>query len=368
MIKKTTTEQRKKEYEKQIAELFIEGIKNNTAPWMKPWKPGKDLRDFNMVTMQKTEEDNTYYQGMNSLITELTRTIKLKSEDPRWITFLELQKYNEKIKDPKEKIYIKKDEEGTMIRYFSTAYFDKNGKRLDSSSPDFDNSKVETVKKIYKPSFIFNACQLGKYTYDENGKIMKDENNKFIYRPALEPFKSEIINDNVKSVKNADKFIEDIGVSIIHDKGDRCYYSPLEDKIHMVDKNQFNSTSDYYDTLFHEIIHWTGNSKRLDREEAKNYGKSDEAHSKEELIAEIGGFMLCRDLEIEFTPSQNNIAYVQSWIQDLQDKPENIFETCQKAKTATNYLKDLSENKTINNEIEITKLENYDKKRRQGRT
>ncbi len=54
-------------------------------------------------------------------------------------------------------------------------------------------------------------------------------------------------------------------VPIIHEKGDRAYYSPARDEVHLPLRDQFIHAAEYYSTAFHESVHSTGHEKRLNR-------------------------------------------------------------------------------------------------------
>lgn len=65
--------------------------------------------------------------------------------------------------------------------------------------------------------------------------------------------------------------------------------------------NQYENVTEYYSTVFHEMIHSTGHITRLKRfEDAPGqtiFGS--ESYSKEELVAEIGANMILSMLGIE---------------------------------------------------------------------
>jgi DNA primase traC len=92
----------------------------------------------------------------------------------------------------------------------------------------------------------------------------------------------------------------------------------------------------YYGTALHELTHWTGAESRLNRD-LKNYSVSETARAREELIAEIGSYALCKDLKLDFNP-QNSAAYVQSWCEILRDKPDEIMKATHAALTAKEYI------------------------------
>ena len=58
---------------------------------------------------------------------------------------------------------------------------------------------------------------------------------------------------------------------------------------------QFETDDAHQSTLYHECIHATGHSKRLNRELTGNFGSED--YAKEELVAELGSVFLCAELE-----------------------------------------------------------------------
>lgn len=367
---KTLTPEEKKQkqddYERKIADLFIKGMETNTLPWQKPWNPGINTEDFNMMSMKKKDK-NECYQGMNSLILELTRTIELSTDDPRWLTFIQMKDYNSKIKDEKEQIHLKKGSIGTTIKVYKPIFYDKDGKYIPDVSL-VNKEDIKNVKPMFTTHIVFNASQFGKFTYDKDGNILKDKDGNYIYRPAFEPLEVKNNTIDFKPLHKPENLIKNNKVNLKFDQIDRCFYRDSDDCIHMVAPNKFNTITDYYDTLLHEFTHWTGNFKRLDREEARNYGSSKISRAKEELVAEIGGFMLAKECKVNFTPTTNNIAYVESWIQNLKDKPQSIFEAVGKAKASTDYIIENAKNNKKENVV-ITKLvENNEIKKGKGRT
>src|SRR5690606_12959860 len=97
--------------------------------------------------------------------------------------------------------------------------------------------------------------------------------------------------------------------------GDRAYYAPLFDKIQMPNREDFQTSENYYATLFHEMAHSTGSEKRLKRFKATDsniFGS--EAYSKEELVAEMTSSFLCAEAGIENTVIDNSASYIQGWL------------------------------------------------------
>lgn len=129
-------------------------------------------------------------------------------------------------------------------------------------------------------------------------------------------------------------YLKSSGVRMTHQQGDRAFYRPSDDTITLPLLAQFHETSEYYSTAFHELIHSTGHSKRLNRLDKTAFFGS-EAYSKEELIAEIGASALVNLAGLETAASfRNNAAYVQNWLQVLKSDKRFIVSASGKAEKA----------------------------------
>ena len=81
----------------------------------------------------------------------------------------------------------------------------------------------------------------------------------------------------------------------------------------------FHSSEEYYATQFHELAHSTGHMKRLHRENFDNPASfGPKSYSKEELVAEMTGAMLCGIAGIEQKTLENSAAYLKTWIARLK--------------------------------------------------
>ena len=124
------------------------------------------------------------------------------------------------------------------------------------------------------------------------------------------------------------------GVRLDHQEGDRAFYQPAADCIVLPLLKQFAETAEYYGTAFHEMVHSTGHTKRLNRLDATAFFGS-ETYSKEELIAEIGAAALVNHAGLETAKSfRNNAAYVQNWLQVLKNDKRFIVSAAGKAEKA----------------------------------
>ena len=125
---------------------------------------------------------------------------------------------------------------------------------------------------------------------------------------------------------------------LIVEPGDEAYYTPVRDEVHVPELKQFNSSEQYYATLFHEMTHSTGHKTRLDRlDSTARFGN--EVYSKEELVAEMGSAMLCSTASLDDSKTfKNSVAYIQNWLQVLKNDPKMIVSASSKAEKAVQYI------------------------------
>lgn len=317
--KPLTREERKEkdaEYIKNVASLFIEGIKENKVPWMKPWKSNEYMADHNPVT-------KTVYSGINEVYLGVVRELVLNSTDPRWYTFHECKEldYN-----------VRKGSKGSVVSFFEQLPCDKDGKVIPLEQKD--TTEIKFHKSYSKKWVVFNGSQIDVARKDEKGNNVLDNDGKPLYDPLL-PYvpPEQDKRDEFIPIEKAEKLIDKSGAVIKHDSKN-SYYRPSTDEIHLLPKDQYLSPELYYDTALHELAHWTGHKERLGRPMMDKYGTID--YAREELNAEIAGYMMCKKLNLDFNP-QNNIAYVQSWVKKLSDVPSDIFDACATASKISNY-------------------------------
>lgn len=96
----------------------------------------------------------------------------------------------------------------------------------------------------------------------------------------------------------------------------------------------------YYATLVHELIHWSGASRRLARDMGKRFG--DNAYAAEELVAEIGAAFLCAELGVTQEARADHAQYLTQWLKLMKGDSRAIFAAAAKASEAATYLKRLS--------------------------
>ena len=126
-------------------------------------------------------------------------------------------------------------------------------------------------------------------------------------------------------------------------QGKACY-RPSEDCVYLPARGSFFSMEGYYATLYHELVHSTVHSARLNRPEVMNtISFGSESYSKEELVAELGAAFLCGYAKIETAIIENSAAYIQSWLSVLKNDARLIIHAAAKAQRAADYILNINE-------------------------
>jgi antirestriction protein ArdC len=150
----------------------------------------------------------------------------------------------------------------------------------------------------------------------------------------LEP---EIIPSFTEQEKDskAEEYVNSTGAIIEYKVGNECYYIPSIDRIVLCKPGQFKGKEAYYSVLFHELGHWTGHEKRMNRDIMNSFGSKDYAF--EELVAEF--FSAFVSAQNGFTSKiTNNAAYIESWLSALEGDKKFAFLAASKAQKAANFV------------------------------
>jgi antirestriction protein ArdC len=146
----------------------------------------------------------------------------------------------------------------------------------------------------------------------------------------------------------AEEFIASTGATVTHGEG-RAYYRPSTDSVNLPRFETFVGASEYYSTAFHELTHWTGAEKRLNRTFGKRFG--DCAYSAEELVAELGSAFLCAEFGFDNDVIDNQAAYLAHWIKALTDHESLFVAAASKASQAVEFTRGLAISETADETI-----------------
>ncbi len=274
-------------YAQQMAERLVELLKNSDAPWQKTWTPG--VPPPHGFGMSYNALSGKNYRGSNVLAL-LTAQIQAGYQDERWLTYKQARELG---------CQVKKGEKGVQIKYHkfpdpdAPPKLDKEGNEV----PQFPQTFFSTV---------FNGQQI----------------------EGMPPMPTRQLPSERERHAMAEEILDRSGAIIKDNGGDKAFYSPQTDTIHLPVVEQFKSIDAYYAVALHELAHWTGHKSRMNRDLSGKFGSIE--YAKEELRAEIASMMMADRLGIGHDPS-NHAAYVKHWIAIVQDDPKELMRACNDA-------------------------------------
>ena len=269
----------------KITDQLIAALEQGTPPWRKPWNGS--------VSLPRNAVSNRAYTGVN-VITLWTTSYS----DPRWLTFNQANQLNGTVR---------KGEKSTPITFY---------KPLDLKA---DQDDEETTRiPLFRYYHVFNVEQCDN-----------------LVLPPLPEHKT------VDPITEAESIVAGMPnpPSIDHDGGNRAFYRPSNDSVHLPARNTFETPGEYYSTAFHELTHSTGHKSRLDRHDLEagvsHFGSAN--YSKEELIAEFGSAFLCAHAGIDNT-LDNSAAYIAGWLKALKGNNKLAITAASAAQKAADYV------------------------------
>lgn len=270
-----------------ITNRIIEKMEYGQVPWRKPWK----------FQLPRNFISKRPYHGINLLMLTMSNY-----DTPYWLTFKQAKELGGTIK---------KGEHGTPVIFWKLLEV------LDDTPEPEEENKIKTIPYLQYYT-VFNLSQTEGIATPENAQQAKEP------LAACEAI-IEGFTDKPETV---------------HTMEPRAYYRPATDTVHMPTRSSFVSPEEYYSTLFHEYTHATGHEKRLNRhaEENTNFDFGSKDYSREELVAELGSAFLCAEAQIDNSVLDNNTAYLQSWLRELQADSKLVIHASARASKAVEYI------------------------------
>lgn len=273
------TKMSRSEIEAKVTDTIIEALEQGVVPWQKPWT-GADGR-------AKSLSSKKHYRGINTLVLDAAAILGGFSS-PWWGTYKQIKALGGNVR---------KGEQGTAIVLW---------KVFEKEQEDGTTKRIPMLRYFT----VFNADQADGLELPEEDKG--------------EPVEvAEAVQDVLARYED--------GPKVTHRRGDRAFYSPDADAITLPELDQFHSETALVATMFHELIHSTGHSSRLDRLEGGSFGC--ESYAQEELVAEMGAAMLAATVGIEVEIS-NSASYVASWLKVLKNDRSLLIKAAQQAQKA----------------------------------
>lgn len=117
-----------------------------------------------------------------------------------------------------------------------------------------------------------------------------------------------------------------------------AYYMPAKHLVSIAPINEYKSSESWIATIFHEMVHSTG--KAMGREYLPEQSQ-EQNYSQEEIVAEFGAALLCREFGI--TKEDNNTAaYIQGWSAAIKENPDWLINGANAAQKAVDYMLEIT--------------------------
>lgn len=288
-----TTEKRRDVYA-IVTERIIEQLEKGVIPWKKSWTnagiprnlvTGKNYKGTNIILLNSLGYKQNFFLTRRQL--EHIGGAVLPNEKPNIVVFWNWNKQEENSPSQvqEEELLIEGHKKKRPVLRFYRVF---NVSQCVGIPED-------TIPVITRPNDPIQACE------------------EILERMVIKP---NIVND----------FSE-------------AFFDRDGDFINMPEKERFDNSEFYYDTLFHEILHWTGHKERLNRPEITNdtkYGSSE--YSLEELTAQIGASFLSSMTGIAEKVEEDSTAYIKSWLEKLKNDHKFIVIASSYAQKGVEYI------------------------------
>jgi len=275
-----------------VTNRILDQLQSGTVPWRKTWTTG----------LPKSLTSGKEYRGINILILGMTT-----HTSRYWVTYREALKHQG---------HVRKGERATPVVYWKWR-----------TPEEMQKQRVKAGKDDVAPCVPFvNAV----FNLDQVEGVRSPDD--------------DVPQDGPKALDFAAKLLDPMPdkPAIRHSAMFQPAYSRLTDDVLMPHLQQFESEPEYYATLFHEIVHSTGHSKRLNRFK-KTDGEFEKRYSFEELVAECGAAFLCGIAGIQ-NPDTDALqaGYIENWMEVFERDNRVLLRAASAAQRAVDYVRGVS--------------------------
>lgn len=272
-----------------VTAKIIAELEQGRFPWVQPWDAAP--------TMPRNALTGRRYSGVNVLLlwsAAMERSYSVSG----WLTFRQALSAGGNVR---------KGEKGTLVVYADR--FIPDGEKVRAAESGEEPNAIPFLKCFT----VFNVAQCDGLPE----KIASD--------PAPRRL--------LEVIPEAEALIAATGADF-RIGGNDAFYIPSEDYVQVPALAAFRNANDFYDTAFHELSHWTGGAKRLDREMKGGFGSPE--YAREELIAEISAAFI--GASIGLVPTVRHADYLGFWLDILREDKRAIFRATSQATRAADYI------------------------------
>ena len=289
----------------RVTERVTELLEQGVVPWQKPWHA--------KVGPPRNGVSGRFYRGLNVFMLS-----HAGFESPWWFTPKQVNDLGG---------HIIKGEKISWVHFWKQWL--PKGDPADSLEVDTDEVEISTRRR---PVLIIRAYRV--VNVDQCAGPGIDN-----FRAKHPPVEGSVNNDN-DAIAACEQIVADMPQRPgIRYGGDKAFYRPWTDSVHMPRRNTFTSSESFYSVLFHELTHSTGHEDRLNRKtltDGTPFGSP--TYSREELVAEMGAAFLCAMAGIDDPTIQNTASYIHSWLRFLKSDPKALIIAGAQAQKASDFI------------------------------
>jgi len=274
-----------------VTDQIIAMLEKGVVPWRSP------ILGRQSAGMPKNLESGKEYRGVNVFLLAFTAWAQ-GYESSYWLTFNQAKQ---------KKGSIKKGEKSSFVIFW---------KQYETTDKETGEPTTVPVLRYYR---VFNVAQCDGIAAPDAVTFTPTDFQPIDAAEAI-----------VKSYADA---------PTIEHGGTRAFYRPSTDVVRLPEPTRFVSSEQYFSTLYHELAHSTGHSKRLDRKldtEPQPFGSPD--YGKEELVAEMAAAFLSAHAGIKPVTIENQAAYLQGWLKQLRGDKKLVIAAAGAAQKASDWI------------------------------
>lgn len=291
----TNTTEKLSDAMQRVTDAVIEAMEKHGTNWVKPWSNTGAAKAI--TGMPTNAVSGREYRGINIWLLAFSG-----HATPHWATFKQWQSVGAKII---------KGQRSTAVYFW---------KPLVIKDKESGEDKTIWITKSYN---VFNADQVEGWE-----------------APTVDAPAPVVVEGETFDHPDLEAFFAATGVKTRVETS--AYYSPSGDYVAMPAKASFKGTATstpaeaYYSTYAHEMAHWTGGSKRLNRDQSGRFG--DPKYAFEELVAELTAVFVSIRFGLSPAPRADHAQYLNNWLSALKNDKRLIMTAASKAQAALDHL------------------------------
>ncbi len=292
-----------------ITQRMVDSIKAgiDTGNWTPPWVRA-DFACFNPASGKTYSGGNRFMLSMIALMNDWSS---------EWATYNQWQGLS---RHTAQCVNLHDKPNPTACKEFGCdlVHVEKGSKSSLAFRPFIAKDEETGVDKIrgFRAYNVFNASQVSGYSLPTVTVTRTDSE----YEQMLE----------------ADAYLQSAGATLRHSAHAGAAYSPGGDYIIMPDHDRWTEPDRYWSTATHELVHWTGHGKRLNRTMSTDFG-SDE-YAFEELVAELGAAFQMSSLNRTATFRDDHLSYLGHWLRILTADSSLLWKAATNAERAVKFI------------------------------